>query len=169
MTARIGIGLGSNLGDRLSLLRFARRRLAERLAQGRIIQSASVYETEPVGCPPGSPSFYNTAIEVETSLPPEDVLPIALEIEIEAGRRRPAPPNAPRPLDIDLLYSDSGPVESPSLTLPHPRLHLRRFVLLPLLELCPDRPLHRGWTAAECLAKLPPGEEPEPQKLSSHW
>lgn len=132
------LGLGSNLGDRLALLREARRALG--LTQGlRVSASSPLYETEPVGGPPGQGLYLNAVLEVEADLPPRRLLETALALETRLGRRRETPGGA-RTLDIDLLLFDDDILEEPGLILPHPRLHLRRFVLAPLCDLAPHLP-----------------------------
>lgn len=132
------LGLGSNLGDRLALLREARRALG--LTQGlRVSASSPLYETEPVGGPPGQGLYLNAVLEVEADFPPRRLLETALALETRLGRRRETPGEA-RTLDIDLLLFDDDILEEPGLILPHPRLHLRRFVLAPLCDLAPHLP-----------------------------
>ncbi len=132
------LGLGSNLGDRLALLREARRALG--LTQGlRVSASSPLYETEPVGGPPGQGLYLNAVLEVEADLPPRRLLETALALETRLGRRRETPGGA-RTLDIDLLLFGDDILEEPGLILPHPRLHLRRFVLAPLCDLAPHLP-----------------------------
>ncbi len=132
------LGLGSNLGDRLALLREARRALG--LTQGlRVSASSPLYETEPVGDPPGQGLYLNAVLEVEADFPPRRLLETALALETRLGRRRETPGGA-RTLDIDLLLFDDDILEEPGLILPHPRLHLRRFVLAPLCDLAPHLP-----------------------------
>jgi len=127
------IALGSNLGDRWETLSAAVRRL--RAEPGlRLLAASSYYETAPAGCPPGSGDFLNAVAAVETDRLPEDLLRLLLRIERSFGRVR-TEPNSPRTLDLDLvLYGDSV-VNTPDLVIPHPRMHERDFVLVPLAEL----------------------------------
>lgn len=128
------VGLGSNVGDREAHLRAGL--LA--MARGGVLPTAvsSLWETEPVeGAGPNW--FLNMAARVSTDLPPEEVLAVLLAVERERGRVR-ARRNAPRELDLDLLTLDRLTRRSPELTLPHPRLWSRRFVLAPLAELSPE-------------------------------
>ncbi len=127
------IGLGSNLGDRRAMLREAIRRLG---AYGRVVAVSSLYETEPVGFRE-QPWFLNAVVALETELDPHSVLEALLAIERRAGRVRTFR-NAPRTLDLDLLLYGSVVTESDELSLPHPRLHERSFVLVPLAEIAPD-------------------------------
>lgn len=129
------IALGSNLGDRLALLRSARSRLAQHPAAGGC-QSSPLYETAPVGGPDGQGPFLNAVLRLTTALSPQQLLAHCLTIESELGRTR----NVywgPRTIDLDLLLFDDLLLETTQLHLPHPRLHLRRFVLLPLADLAP--------------------------------
>jgi 2-amino-4-hydroxy-6-hydroxymethyldihydropteridine diphosphokinase len=132
------IALGSNLGDSGGILQHAFKAL-EQLTQCSISRS-SFWKTKPVDCPEGSPCFLNaaTSFEVASDIQPEDFLKQLLEIESELGRRRSGIINEPRIIDIDLICLGSIEVNSPLLTLPHPRAHLREFVLAPLNEIEPD-------------------------------
>ncbi|QRR02999.1 2-amino-4-hydroxy-6-hydroxymethyldihydropteridine diphosphokinase [Dyadobacter sandarakinus] len=125
--------LGSNLGDRAEVLHAARELIAGRV--GRITVTSSIYETAPWGLL-DQPAFLNQVLRVETACEAEDVLRIILEIEHELGRVREQRWGA-RLIDIDLLYLDDIVKDSAPLTLPHPRLHERRFTLVPLAEIAP--------------------------------
>jgi 2-amino-4-hydroxy-6-hydroxymethyldihydropteridine diphosphokinase len=127
------IGLGANLGDRLATLRTAVQRLR---TFGRVTAVSSLYETEPVGYLE-QPRFLNAVIALETALPPADLLLALLGIERDLGRTR-SFPNAPRTLDLDLLLVEDVFLDTPELTLPHPRLPERAFVLVPLAEIAPE-------------------------------
>ena len=130
------IALGSNLGDRRGTLSTAVRRL--RAEPGlRVTASSQFYETAPVGCPPGSGEFLNSVVAVETDRSPEDLLHLLLRIERQFGRTR-SEPNSPRTLDLDLILYGDVILNTPDLTLPHPRMHERAFVLAPLAEVAPD-------------------------------
>lgn len=129
------IALGSNLGDRRGALSAAVRRL--RAEPGlRVIDSSEFYETAPVNCPPGSGEFLNAAVAVETERDPHDVLHLLLRIEREFGRVR-SEPNSPRTLDLDLVLYGDRIINTAELTVPHPRMHERAFVLVPLAEIAP--------------------------------
>ena len=134
--ARAYVGMGSNLGDRAGhLLEGVRGMLAAGL---RVSRLSSVYETEPVGVPDEQPAYLNMVAELSPPLPPpEGLLALLLEIEDARGRRRDSP-LAARTLDLDLLLYGDLQTASASLVVPHPRLHLRRFVLAPLAELAPE-------------------------------
>lgn len=131
---RVGLALGSNAGDRLALLERACDLLSEVFGPLRLSQ---VYETEPVGCPPGSPAFLNACVEVQSDLPAEDILAHCQRIETELGRRRSGTYGEARTCDIDLLYCGDEQQNTPTLILPHPRAHQRRFVLQPLCDIDP--------------------------------
>ena len=139
------VALGSNMGDRLATLRRAVAELARRdgirIDPGGI---ASLWETEPVGGPPGQQAYFNTAIRVHTALGPEQLLQSFLDVEHELGRTRSAPGES-RVIDLDMLFYDVLVWNSPSLTLPHPRMHERRFMLEPLAEIGGEivHPLHK--------------------------
>ncbi len=126
-------GLGSNLGDRAALLRFAVERL--QAPDLRLLRVSSVYETEPVGLR-AQPMFLNMVAEFESSLSPRELLERAQLVEQELGRVRTVP-NGPRTIDIDLLLCGDLLVNEDDLIVPHPRYRERRFVLDPLLELNP--------------------------------
>jgi 3-oxoacyl-[acyl-carrier protein] reductase len=127
------IGLGSNLGDRRAALDAAVRRL--RAEPGlRVLAVSECYETAPVDCPPGSGDYLNAAVAVETDRDPHDLLKLLQRIEQQFGRVRTGV-NAPRTLDLDLLLYGDRVIDTPDLIVPHPRLHERDFVLVPLAEL----------------------------------
>jgi 2-amino-4-hydroxy-6-hydroxymethyldihydropteridine diphosphokinase len=126
------IALGSNLGDRWQTLSAAVRRL--RAEPGvRVIANSEKYETAPVNCPPGSGTFLNAVVAIETDRDPSDILQLLLRIERQFGRVR-SEPNSPRTLDLDLILYGDRVINTPELTLPHPRMHERDFVLSPLAE-----------------------------------
>ncbi len=134
--ARVFIGLGSNQGDRFEHLSQAVQALG-REAGVRMVAMAPILETQPVGGPPQGP-YLNSVVEIETSLSPIALLAALKKIEQHHGRQ-PSPVRwAPRPLDLDLLLYDARIIDAPALTVPHPRLHERRFVLEPLVQLAPE-------------------------------
>lgn len=143
---RYAIGLGSNLGDRLSHLRSAHEALEPRATSG-------LYETAPVGGPEQGP-YLNAVVVVETGATPMALLDRLQEIETAHHRER----NTrwgPRTLDLDILSSDASPVSSSRLTIPHPQAHLREFVLRPLCDVWPDALVGpEGVTAEGALARL---------------
>jgi 2-amino-4-hydroxy-6-hydroxymethyldihydropteridine diphosphokinase len=141
------IGLGSNLGDREDNLRAALERLAE---FGRV-RVSSLRETEPVGVT-DQPRFLNAAAELVTELSPQDLLARLLEIERELGRDRARERRwGPRTIDLDLLLYGDQVLDEPGLTVPHPRLDERRFVLEPLHELAPELSLPDGRRVVDLL------------------
>ncbi|MES2547348.1 MAG: 2-amino-4-hydroxy-6-hydroxymethyldihydropteridine diphosphokinase [Pseudomonadota bacterium] len=134
------IALGSNLQDPVLQVNNAFARLGQ-LPKTQLVKASSLYLTEPMGYDPEQlkaiPDFINAVAEVSTDLSPLQLLEAILGIENEAGRERPFV-NAPRVLDCDLLLYDNVVMQTKQLTLPHPRMHLRSFVLLPLAEIAPD-------------------------------
>lgn len=152
---RAGIALGSNVGDRLENLRAARARVSALACEP--VKSSRVFETEPVGCEADAGAFLNAVIEIEwaDSLPPELLLRQLRDIERELGRPVRYPRNAPRVIDLDVIYVGDIAMQSDTLTLPHPRLPERRFVLAPLADIRPELILPgEKLTAAELLAQL---------------
>jgi 2-amino-4-hydroxy-6-hydroxymethyldihydropteridine diphosphokinase len=128
----ISIGLGANLGNRLRNLQVGLRALAP---DARTLAVSSLYETDPVG-PAGQPPYWNAVALVETALDPSDLLALLKRVEWQMGRR-PGERWGPRPLDLDILLADVV-VQTAHLTVPHPGLAERPFVLVPLAELAPD-------------------------------
>jgi 2-amino-4-hydroxy-6-hydroxymethyldihydropteridine diphosphokinase len=127
------LSLGSNLGDREANLRGAIEQLNE---LGSVVAVSSFYETEPVETGP-QPWFLNCAVKLDTEKMPRQLIAAILNLEQGMGRQR-RKEKAPRTIDVDILLFGSSIVELPSLTIPHPRLHERRFVLEPLAEIAPD-------------------------------
>lgn len=157
---RIGyLGLGSNVGDRAKHLRASIDLLAEHRVE--VEAASSVYETEPVGELLDQPDFLNAAARIRTALEPEALLDLAKAIEIERGRMIGGPRHGPRPLDIDLLLLGDLELRTERLTLPHPQVTRRRFVLVPLLELDPELALPDGTLLVDALTQLGEGERVE--------
>ena len=129
------VALGANLADPVSQLLAALEALAG-LPASRLVRASSLYRTAPVGIR-GQADFINAVAAVETTLSPEALLAALFEVEARFGRRRDFH-HAPRTLDLDLLLYDAEVIETPTLQLPHPRMHLRAFVLVPLVEIAPD-------------------------------
>lgn len=153
-----GIALGANLGDRAAHLRDGLTFLATLAADGTV-RASRVIETEPVDCPPGSPAFLNTAAVIAYAGTARALLEALQGFERLLGRAAPGERavNAPRPLDLDILFFGDAAIDEPGLVVPHPRLAQRRFVLEPLAELEPDRVLP-GFSlpVAALLRKLSP-------------
>ncbi len=141
--AIIYIGIGSNEGDRLSILQAAGLQLKKNL--GIFMHSSSIYETEPWGFESSQP-FYNAVLQFETEHNPREVLNITKYIENQAGRKRdPETGYQNRTLDLDILYYDDQLIEEADLVVPHPKINERNFVLLPLAEIAPNwkDPVHQ--------------------------
>lgn len=139
------LALGSNLGDRLAVLQRAVDLLAG-IEGIEVLRSSRVYETEPVG--PPQPRYLNAVLEVRTRLAPGELLAACLGVEDALGRVR-AERWGPRTVDVDVLTYGEEEIDGPDLTVPHPRMHERGFVLVPLLELTPDPPLPGGRHVAD--------------------
>jgi 2-amino-4-hydroxy-6-hydroxymethyldihydropteridine diphosphokinase len=150
------LGLGSNVGDSAGHLRAAIELLS---ADGIEVDAvSSAYVTEPVGEILDQPDFLNAAIRIRTELEPEALLDACKAAEAERGRRFDGPRHGPRPLDVDLLLLGDLELRTDRLTLPHPEVRSRRFVLAPLLELDPELTLPDGTLLADALAALPEGQ-----------
>ena len=134
---RIGIALGSNLGDRVANLRAARRAIVDLFGDKNLLAS-SVYETEAVDCEPSAAKFLNAVLEIEYDGDPTELLEHTIRIEELLGRKRDHARNVSRKIDIDLLYANELRVENEHLQLPHPRMHFRKFVLQPLADIRPE-------------------------------
>ncbi|MFQ5848189.1 MAG: 2-amino-4-hydroxy-6-hydroxymethyldihydropteridine diphosphokinase [Candidatus Methylomirabilales bacterium] len=150
---RAYLGLGANLGDRRGELERALSLLICH-PEIQLVRISSLYETEPVEV--AGEWFFNSVVEVETSFSPRAVLEILLQVEEACGRPRLRRRGAARRMDIDLLLFGSQVIRTPDLEVPHPRMHLRRFVLVPLAELDPGL-LHPGLGASigDLLSQLP--------------
>lgn len=148
------LSLGSNVGDRAAYLKSA----IEKLGQlGSVKAVSGFYETEPVETSP-QPWFLNCAVKLETEKMPRQLIAAILNLEQEMGRQR-RQQKAPRTIDIDILLFGNSVIELPSLIVPHPRMHERRFVLEPLAEIAPDarHPVFKR-TIRELRDALPPGQ-----------
>jgi len=151
------IALGSNLGQSTNTITDAMLHL-ERLSDAPLLKS-SLWESDPVDCPPGSPKFVNAMAGIAPRIgeTPETLLAKLQEIERLLGRKPKTVINEPRPLDLDLIIFGDETLSGPSLTLPHPRAHQRRFVLQPLAEIASDLILPgQTKTVRQLLATLPP-------------
>jgi len=155
------VALGSNLGDSREILLLAMERLQKISAAP--LRKSSLIETAPVDCPPGSPNFLNAmvALKPHDGETPESLLAKLQALEKEFGRRPKTVLNEPRPLDLDLIAFGNETRATPDLILPHPRAHLRRFVLQPLAELAPELCLPgQTLTVAQLLEKFSDGNSP---------
>jgi 2-amino-4-hydroxy-6-hydroxymethyldihydropteridine diphosphokinase len=162
------LGLGTNLGDRRQNLTDAVRLLTQCGSVG-LCGVARIYETSPIGGPPGQTDYYNTVIAVASKFEAPTLLSHILGVERSMGRVRNGV-NGPRNIDIDLLVMGDEVFDSPQLSLPHPRFHLRRFVLAPLAELAPDlrHPLLNK-SVRELLDELPEAGGKVRPIASSNW
>jgi 2-amino-4-hydroxy-6-hydroxymethyldihydropteridine diphosphokinase len=153
----VWVALGSNLGDSPGIVRRALDRL-QTLSASPVLRS-SLWRSAPVDCPPGSPAFVNAAAAFH---PPADETPLALlrrlqAMEVDFGRQSKKFPNEPRLLDVDLIAFGTRMLDLPELVLPHPRAHLRPFVLAPLAEIAPELVLPgQRRTVAQLWRDLPP-------------
>jgi 2-amino-4-hydroxy-6-hydroxymethyldihydropteridine diphosphokinase len=155
--SRVGyLGLGSNVGERASHLRAAVDGLRSHGVEVEAI--SSTYETEPVGEVLDQPDFLNAAVRIRTELEPEELLDLCKAIEVEQGRVLGGRRHGPRPLDVDLLLLGDVELETERLTLPHPEVTSRRFVLAPLLELDSELGLPDGTRLKDALEGLGPGQ-----------
>jgi 2-amino-4-hydroxy-6-hydroxymethyldihydropteridine diphosphokinase len=146
------LGLGSNEGDRLASLRAARAALAPHGIE--VTAASSVYETAPQGEVADQPDFLNACLRIQTELAPEDLLDACKQVERDLGRAPGGVRHGPRPIDVDVLLLGDREYHSERLTLPHPEVTTRRFVLEPLLELDPGLTLPDGTRLADCVAAV---------------
>lgn len=153
---RCGIAIGSNLGDRLENLRQAKKRLSQIHSGQSPPLCSRIYETEPVLCEPGTGAYLNAVVEIEYDGQPFSLLEALQAIESAMGRPSKRPRNAPRTIDLDILYAGNLTLRNEEIVIPHPRLHTRRFVLAPLCDIRPSLVLP-GYneTTAELLSALP--------------
>ena len=150
------LGLGSNIGDRRAHLEAAVAALPRHGVE--VLASSSVYETVPVGLVLDQREFYNACLRVMTELEPEPLLDACKAVERETGRETGGVRHGPRVIDVDLLLLDDLEFESQRLTLPHPEVSSRRFVLVPLLELEPELTLPDGVRLADAMRRLGDGQ-----------
>lgn len=147
------VGIGANLGEPRAAVQAAMQRL-EQVPQTAVVARSSLYRSAPVGA--SGPDFVNAVVALRTSLCAPALLAALHALEGQAGRQRPWP-NAPRTLDLDLLLFGSGRIDSPRLQVPHPRMHDRAFVLVPLSEIAPQLvpPEALAALASQVIARLP--------------
>jgi 2-amino-4-hydroxy-6-hydroxymethyldihydropteridine diphosphokinase len=169
MAHRAGISLGSNLGNRLANLRKGRDLLVNLLPEGTNFLQSAIYQSEPVDCPGDSRDFFNAVIEIDFVGKPHDLLKATQGIEYHVGRIAVSQRNAPRVLDLDILYFGNIKTDEDVLTLPHPQLTHRRFVLEPLSDIRPQLILPGDQsTVGEHLRKLD-SDEPELTIVQTVW
>ena len=154
---QVALLIGGNQGDRRTLIEQATVLIQQRI--GTVVLASRIYETEPWGnFDTPQQNFLNKALLVETPLTAHEALHEALKIEAELGRVRPSIPDNKyhsRPMDIDLIFFNDEVIDTPDLTIPHPRMHLRRFVLEPLAEIMPEyRHPATGLSVKEMLERL---------------
>jgi 2-amino-4-hydroxy-6-hydroxymethyldihydropteridine diphosphokinase len=150
------VALGANLADPVTQVRAALEALT-RLPESRLLRASSLYRTAPVGIH-GQPDFINAVASLETHMTPQALLAALFDVEAGFGRRRDYH-HAPRTLDLDLLLYDDQVMNTPSLQLPHPRMHLRAFVMAPLVEIAPDcaipcRGRAKAWLSAVSMQRI---------------
>ncbi|MGB0774877.1 MAG: 2-amino-4-hydroxy-6-hydroxymethyldihydropteridine diphosphokinase [Akkermansiaceae bacterium] len=161
MATRVGIALGSNLGNRLTHLQVARDMLCQLMPADANYMVAPVYQSEPVNCPPDSPDFFNTVLEIDYIGTPYELLEYTQGIEFHLGRDTVYQTNAPRIIDVDILYFGGETLTDSILNIPHPEMTERRFVLQPLADIRPDMHLPGDSASiSEHLAHLDSGEPP---------
>jgi 2-amino-4-hydroxy-6-hydroxymethyldihydropteridine diphosphokinase len=152
---RTAVALGSNVGDRLQNLRAARKAILGLSNVKPPILCSAIYETDPVGCEPGAKKFLNAVVEFDYENDPASLLEQLIQIEEGLGRRCDHKKNVSRTMDIDLLYWGDRKSQDKRLQVPHPRMHLRKFVLEPLADIRPTLILPgQTKTVRELLAEL---------------
>jgi 2-amino-4-hydroxy-6-hydroxymethyldihydropteridine diphosphokinase len=165
---RAGIALGSNVGDRLDALVCAREAVLQIEGVSGPCLASSLYETEPVGTEADAGRFLNAVIEIGYQGLPASLLEALQEIEASMGRPSKRPRNAPRVIDLDILYAGNLTLSTTSIVIPHPRLHLRRFVLEPLAEIRPTLRLPgQQHTIGELLQSL--ADPAAVQRFAQQW
>jgi 2-amino-4-hydroxy-6-hydroxymethyldihydropteridine diphosphokinase len=165
---RAAVALGSNLGDRLGNLRAARQAILSFSNVKPPILSSPIYETDPVDCERGTEKFLNAVVEFDYEDDPTNLLEQFIRVEEALGRRREHSRNVSRTIDIDLLYCGDRNIENERLQLPHPRMHLRKFVLQPLADIRPALVLSgQKKTVSESLREL--GKSSEVIRFADEW
>src|SRR5688572_1863327 len=152
---RAGIALGSNIGDRLGHLRAAREAVLALPGVSGPVKLSRIYETEPIGTESDAGAFLNAVLECEFTGQAITLLDHLQDVEEPTGRPSKRPRNAPRTIDLDILYLGNLVLRNEEVVIPHPRLHLRRFVLAPLADIRPDLiPAGQEHSIAELLASV---------------
>jgi len=165
---RVGIALGSNLGDRLENLQKARSAVERLPGVAGPILSSSVYSTSPVDCEAGARNFLNAVVEFDYEGDPRTLLPQLKAIETSLGRSPCSARNVSRAIDLDFLYAGALQIDEEKLRVPHPRMHDRRFVLQPLADIRPELVLPgQEKPVSEVLASLPQVDRVE--RLTEDW
>ena len=165
---KVGLALGSNVGDRLQHLQQAKNYLLS-LSKESWHLASPLYETEPGACPPGSAKFFNAVIEIEFDGAPRTLLTKIQAYETAHGRDRAAGRNAPRTVDIDILYFGEREVLEDDLVIPHPRLSRRRYVLVPLSVIRPDTIVKGTGKTVKMLLRELPGHEGGVRFVQQEW
>ncbi len=166
---RAGIALGSNMGTKVHSLQAARDFFSEMNVEGDPFLQSRLYATTPVGCPEGSEDYVNAVLEFTWASTAEELLFHCQSIERNLGRRRSRVRNEPRTADVDIIYLGDIRIQTPSLIIPHPRAHSRKFVLRPLADFHPDMILPgQTQTVVELLAALDT-DEPDPVPIQDAW
>jgi 2-amino-4-hydroxy-6-hydroxymethyldihydropteridine diphosphokinase len=165
---KVGLGLGSNLGDRLQHLQQAKAYLLSLSHEGWYLASP-VYETEPVGCSPDAPKFLNAVLEIEFEGAPRTLLKKTLAYEVAHGRDRNRAKNASRTIDVDILYFGEKEILEKDLVVPHPQMAERRFVLLPLSTMRPDMIVKGTGRTVRTLLRELPAREGEVKFVQQDW
>jgi 2-amino-4-hydroxy-6-hydroxymethyldihydropteridine diphosphokinase len=168
MATRAVIALGSNLGDRLAHLQQARDALCALDLTENFLQS-SIYQTAPVLCPDDSPDFFNAVISIDYLGTARELHQETRAIELSLGRCTATERNAPRVIDLDILLFGDEIIEEPELSIPHPRLHLRRFVLEPLCEIHPHLMIPGLQGTIQAHLSLLTAQESELILVTSEW
>lgn len=165
---KAGVALGSNIGDRLQNFRAGRKAIVDLAAASSPIWASPIYETEPVDCEPGAQKFFNAVLEFDYAGDAAGLLKKLKQIEKDLGRPADHPRNVSRKIDIDLLYFGDAKIDIEKLQLPHPRMHLRRFVLQPLADIRPDLVLPgQSETVGQLLAQL--DDSSKVVRLTDDW
>lgn len=169
MGTRVGIALGTNLGNRLTHLRNARDMLRKLVDPDSYYLQAPIYQSEPVDCTGGSPDFYNTVIEIDYIGEPYELLAKTQGVEFHLGREAVYERNSPRIIDVDILYFGNEVLKDEILTIPHPGVIHRLFVLHPLNDIRPNLILPGdNASISEHLEHLET-DEPELSLVQSVW
>ena len=166
--SNILVALGSNLGNRLASLRAAVAAIHQ-LPCTQVVSVAPLYETDPVDCPPDSQAFYNSVIDVQTSMALDSFLQALRRIEVTLGRPSEHGHHAPRTVDLDILCAGQTVVNTAELSVPHPRMHLRRFVLQPAADLQPDLMLPGQNKSIATLLHELNTDEPPLRQVARNW